>query len=67
MIVALSSIQVEYKGDTIMEACEVSWLRKLLGDIGLHVDKKVVIYCNNLSNIQLAKKVVIYYNNLRSI
>jgi hypothetical protein len=38
-----------------MATCEVAWLRKLLGDLGLHVDKLVVIYCDNLSNIQLAR------------
>jgi hypothetical protein len=38
-----------------MAACEVAWLCKLLGDLGLHVDKQVVIYCDNLSSIQLAR------------
>jgi hypothetical protein len=38
-----------------MATCEVAWLRKLLGDLGLHVDKQIVIYCDNLSSIQLAK------------
>ncbi len=38
-----------------MVACEVAWLRKLLGDLGLHVDRQVVIYCDNLSSIQLAR------------
>jgi len=52
--VALSSIEAEYRGAT-MAAYEVAWLRKLLGDMGLHVDKKVIIYCDNLSSIQLAR------------
>ncbi len=38
-----------------MAACEVAWLRKLLGDLGLHVDRHVVIYCDNFSSIQLAR------------
>ncbi len=38
-----------------MAACEVVWLRKLLGDLRLHVDRQIVIYCDNLSNIQLAR------------
>ncbi len=38
-----------------MAACEVAWLRKLLGNLGLHVDRQVVIYCDNLNNIQLAR------------
>jgi histone deacetylase 1/2 len=48
--VALSSIEAEYRG-AAMVACEVAWLRKLLGDLGLHVDRHVVIYCDNLSSI----------------
>ncbi len=52
--VALSSTEVEYRG-VVMATCEVTWLCKLLGDLGLHVDRHVVIYCDNLNNIQLAR------------
>jgi len=48
--VALSSIEAEYRG-AAMATCEVAWLCKLLGDLGLHVDRQVVIYCDNLSSI----------------
>ena len=41
-----------------MAACEVAWLCKLLDDLGLQVDRKVVIYCDNLSSIQLARNPV---------
>ncbi len=37
-IVALSSIEAQYRG-VAMATCEVVWLRKLLGDLGLHVDR----------------------------
>jgi hypothetical protein len=57
--IALSSIEAEYKG-VAMAACEVVWLRKLLRDLGLHVDIHVVIYCDNLSNIQLARNPVFH-------
>ena len=50
--VALSSTEAEYQS-VAMAACEVAWLRKLLDDFGLLVDRKVVIYCDNLSSIQL--------------
>jgi hypothetical protein len=43
-----------------MVACEVAWLHKLLGDLGLHVDRQVVIYCDNFSSIQLAKNPVFH-------
>jgi len=36
--VALSSTKVEYRG-VVTAACEVAWLYKLLGDLGLHVDR----------------------------
>jgi hypothetical protein len=48
--VALSSTEAKYRG-AAMAACEVAWLCKLLGDLGLHVDRQVVIYCDNLSSI----------------
>jgi hypothetical protein len=57
--VALSSTEAEYRG-AAMAACEVAWLRKLLGDLGLHVDRHVVIYCDNLSIIQLARNPVFH-------
>jgi hypothetical protein len=57
--VALSSTEAEYRGAG-MAACEVAWLRKLLGDLGLHVDRQVVIYCDNLSSIQLARNPVFH-------
>ena len=48
--VALLSTEVEYRGAAVV-ACEVAWLRTLLGDLGVHVDERVVIYCDNLSSI----------------
>ncbi|MCO5564945.1 hypothetical protein L7F22_018615 [Adiantum nelumboides] len=59
-LLALSSTtKTEYRGATIA-ACEVVWLRKLLMDFGLQVDREVVIYCDNLSSIQLARNLVFY-------
>jgi len=49
---ALSSIEAEYKGVTIV-ACEVIWLQKLLSYLGQSVDAHVVIYCDNISSILL--------------
>ena len=57
--VALSSTEAEYRGATVA-ACEVAWLRTLLGDLGVHVDERVVIYCDNLSSIQLARNSVFH-------
>jgi hypothetical protein len=53
----LLSRKAEYKG-VVMAACEVIWFYKLLGDLELHVDRQVVIYCDNLSSIQLVRNPV---------
>jgi histone deacetylase 1/2 len=55
--VALSNIEVEYRGATIV-ACEVVWLQKLLSDLGLSMDAPIVIYCDNISSILLANNPV---------
>ncbi|MCO5549382.1 hypothetical protein L7F22_002853 [Adiantum nelumboides] len=52
--IALSSTEAEYRG-AAMAACEVAWLELLLGDLGIQVQRLVVIHCDNLSNIQLAQ------------
>ncbi|MCO5553254.1 hypothetical protein L7F22_006775 [Adiantum nelumboides] len=57
--IALSSTKAEYRGATVA-ACEVAWLRKLLMDLRLQVDREVVIYSDNLSSIQLAKNPVFH-------
>ena len=55
----LSSTEAEYRGVAI-PTCEVAWLRKLLMDMGMHVDRGVVIYCDNLSRIHLARSLVFH-------
>ena len=57
--VALSSTEAEYRGAAVA-ACEVAWLRTLLGDLGVQVDEQVVIHCNNLSSIKLARNPVFH-------
>ena len=43
-----------------MAACEVAWLQMLLGDLGIQVQRPVVIHCNNLSSIQMAQNLVFH-------
>ena len=57
--IALSSTEAEYGGAAVA-ACEVAWLRTLLGDLGVQVDEQVVIDCNNLNSIQLARNPVFH-------
>ena len=48
--IAQSSTKAEYRGATVA-ACDVAWLRKLLADLGLHVQCPVFIYCDNIYSI----------------
>ena len=57
--VALSTTEAEYRGATVA-ACEVAWLEMLLIDLGIQVQVPVVIYCDNLSSIQLARNPVFH-------
>ena len=57
--VALSSTEAEYRGAAVA-ACEVAWLQMLLGDLGIQVQRPVVIHCDNLSSIQLARNPVFH-------
>ena len=56
---ALWSTEAEYRGATVA-TCEVAWLNRLLHDFGLQAHKKVFLYCDNLSSIQLAHNVVFH-------
>ncbi|MCO5582424.1 hypothetical protein L7F22_036319 [Adiantum nelumboides] len=72
--VALSSIKAEYRG-TAIAACEVAWLEMLLQGLEIQVQDVVVIYCDNLSSIQLAwnpmfhartKHIEVHYHFIRA-
>ncbi|MCO5551191.1 hypothetical protein L7F22_004689 [Adiantum nelumboides] len=58
-IVALSSTEAEYRGATVA-ACEVAWLKMLLQNLEIHVQDPIVIYCDNISSIQLARNPVFH-------
>ncbi|MCO5564606.1 hypothetical protein L7F22_018271 [Adiantum nelumboides] len=63
--VALSNTEAEYRGAAVA-ACEVAWLRKLLMDLKLRVDREVVIYCDNLKKNSVfharTKHIEIHYH-----
>ncbi|MCO5609790.1 hypothetical protein L7F22_064022 [Adiantum nelumboides] len=52
--IALLSTEAEYRGATVA-ACEVAWLKMLLRDLEIQIQDPVVIYCDNISSIQLAQ------------
>ncbi|MCO5569367.1 hypothetical protein L7F22_023079 [Adiantum nelumboides] len=56
---ALSSTEPEYRGAAVA-ACDVAWLELLLGDLGIQVQRPVVIHCDNLSSIQLTRNPVFH-------
>ncbi|MCO5585879.1 hypothetical protein L7F22_039812 [Adiantum nelumboides] len=55
----VENTEAEYRGAAIA-ACEVAWLEMLLLDLEIHVQDPVVIYCDNLSSIQLARNIVFH-------
>ena len=57
--VALSSTEAEYRGATVA-TCEAIWLKRQLKDVKVEVSDLMTIYCDNLSNIQLAKNPVFH-------
>ena len=52
--IALSSTKAEYRG-TVVVACEVVWLKRILKDMGVPIKDLIPLYCNNMSNIHLAR------------
>ncbi|MCO5600011.1 hypothetical protein L7F22_054119 [Adiantum nelumboides] len=57
--ITLLSIEADYRG-AVVAACEVAGLELLLGDLGIQVQRPVVIHCDNLSSIQLAQNLVFH-------
>jgi hypothetical protein len=54
--VALSSTEAEYKA-AVSATCEAVWLKRILGDIGLHQKNPTPLMCDNQSVIKIAKKI----------
>ena len=58
-IVALLSTEAEYRGAAVA-TCKAIWLKRLLKDLQVEVSDPTTIYCDELSNIQLAKNLVFH-------
>ncbi|MCO5593165.1 hypothetical protein L7F22_047171 [Adiantum nelumboides] len=56
---ALSSIEAEYRSATVVY-CEVAWLEMRLQNLEIQGQDLIVMYCDNLSNIQLARNPVFH-------
>jgi hypothetical protein len=57
--VALSSTEAEYRAAAVA-MCEAIWVKRLLKEVHEEVSEPTVIYCDNLSSIQLAKNLVFH-------
>uniref|UniRef100_A0ACD5W3B3 Uncharacterized protein n=1 Tax=Avena sativa TaxID=4498 RepID=A0ACD5W3B3_AVESA len=51
--VSRSSAEAEYRAvaNVVAESC---WLRQLLGELHVHLQKATVVYCNNISSVYMA-------------
>ena len=58
-IVALSSIEAEYMGTT-MVAGEAVWLKRILKDLGIPINDPTRLYYDNKSSIYLARNPVFH-------
>ena len=59
LAVALSSTEAEYRGVAVA-TCEASWLKRLPKDLDESVDQPIIVYCDDLSSIQLARNLVFH-------
>ena len=50
--IAVSSIQVEYRG-VVNATTQCLWLQVILGECGFELDFSTIIYCDNQSTIQI--------------
>lgn len=55
----MSSTEAEYRALRKVTA-EVSWLVRLLGDLGLHVDSPVPVHCDSQAALHIAKNPVFH-------
>lgn len=55
--VSRSSAEAEYRG-VANAVAETTWIRNLLHDLGIHLPKATVVYCDNISAVYLSSNPV---------
>lgn len=58
-IVSRSSAEAEYRGVANV-AAECCWIRHLLGELNVKIDKATLIYCDNISAVYLTENPVLH-------
>ncbi|XP_042426160.1 uncharacterized mitochondrial protein AtMg00810-like [Zingiber officinale] len=58
-VISRSSIEAEYRA-MATATCEIVWLRWLLADIGVFLQKPTALHCDNQSVIQIARNTVFH-------
>lgn len=58
-IMALSSAEAEYVAMT-KATSQLIWLKRLLSDLGVNIEKDVKVYCDNVSAMAIAKNPVFH-------
>lgn len=58
-MVTLSTTEAKFIAAT-SSACQVVWLRRILGSLGLRQTDPTVVYCDNVSTIKLSKNPVMH-------
>lgn len=58
-IVSRSSAEAEYRG-VANAAAECCWIRQLLGELHVKIDKATLLYCDNISAVYLTENPVLH-------
>ena len=56
-VVARSSAEAEFRG-MVHGICELLWIRRVLGDLGITLDTPMLLYCDNESAVKIANNPV---------
>ncbi|KAM3324372.1 putative mitochondrial protein like [Capsicum chacoense] len=57
--ISLSSTEAKYR-ELRMVVAEISWLTRLLGDLGLPMSGPILVYCDNQAALHIAKNLVFH-------
>ncbi|GKA84106.1 putative RNA-directed DNA polymerase, partial [Tanacetum coccineum] len=56
-VVSISSAEAEFRG-MVHGICELLWIRRILRDLGIELNKPLKLYCDNESAVKIANNLV---------